>query len=133
MTEINDDLFFNDRQHQGKFLNWAFHRIQKEINEIEYMESEFGTAEWVKPTRPHQGRPPLGRDKQLAEIAKVDALRDEGYSFKLACELAGVPQGSYSRWRSRMKLEPYKKGVKGTRLGPKPEDAGSTPATSTVS
>lgn len=108
---INEDIFFNDRSHQGHFLDWAFERISKEVNEIEAMEEEFGTAEWFNPQK-RNGRPSISDEEKREIVDDVDRFRDQGYAYKLACELADVPQGTYSKWRHHLNMEPYK-GVQG--------------------
>ena len=124
--EINDDIFFNDRQQQSGFLNWAHERIQKEINEIEFMEKEYGTAEWHLPDA-QQGRPRATAEEKREVVAKVDKLRAEGYTYRLACECCDIYPGTYTKWKKLVT-----EGVKGTRPKRKSRDAGSTPATSTI-
>jgi len=128
---INEDILTNDRGSQSKFLDWAHERIQKEIDEIEFMEKEYGTAEWYIPET-KRGRPPATDEEKRDAVARVDELRGQGYTYRIACECCGVETSSYTRWRKELK-EQNNEGVKGTRLDGSPsQDAGSTPATSTL-
>ena len=110
---INDELFFNDRSQQGKFLDWAHERIKKEIEDIEYMEEEYGTAEWTIPTDERKPSPRLTDEQKLKLIEKVDGLRDDGYTYRLACECCDVAHSSYTKWRKQFGLPEYKQGGAG--------------------
>ena len=110
---INDELFFNDRSQQGKFLDWAHERIKKEIEDIEYMEEEYGTAEWTIPTGQRRPSPRLTDEQKLKLIEQVDGPRDDGYTYRLACECCDVAHSSYTKWRNKFGLPEYKQGGAG--------------------
>jgi|TARA_E500000318_G_scaffold21495_2_gene21944 hypothetical protein len=110
MTEINDELFFNDKADQSKFLDWAYERIKQEVQEIENMEKQFGTAEWYIASQ-RKGRPArVSGEEKLRLVNEIDKYRNSGYTYKIACECAGVPQGTYSKWRNDLGLGKYIKG-----------------------
>lgn len=109
MPEINDELFFNDKKDQSKFLDWAYQRIKQEVEEIESMEEEFGTAEWYIASQ-RKGRPTVNNEDKLRIVNEIDKYRNSGYTYRIACECAGVPQGTYSKWRRDLGLGKYKKG-----------------------
>ena len=108
--EINDDIFFNDRSSQTGFLSWAYERINKEVREIKRLEDEFDTAEWYIEEK-RRGRPSVNDDEKRELVQQVDKYRDEGYSYRLACELCDLPPGTYSKWRTVLEMGPYKKGA----------------------
>ena len=127
---INDDILTNDRASQSKFLDWAHRRISQEIQDIEFMEKEYGTAEWYLPEQ-RRGRKRASDEEKRDTVARVDKLREEGYTYRLACECCNVLPGTYTKWKNYLKKQDNE-GVKGTRLSDEAEDAGSTPATSTI-
>ena len=43
--EYNNDIFSNDRRSQKRFVDWAYDKIAQEMQRIEELEQEFGTAE----------------------------------------------------------------------------------------
>ena len=128
---VNEDILLNDSANMSGFLNWAFERIQKEIQDIEAMENEYGTAVWYQEqTR----RSPVNftDEEKRTRVAEVDKLRDEGYTFRLACECKDISKDQYAKWRRELKLNAYQKGAQGTRPVQLDGDAGSTPAASTM-
>jgi len=101
--EHNKDIFSNDRKSQKRFVDWAYDRIAQEMERIEELEEEFGTAEYVVPSRTNKSPKNLSDDKKIEAVLKIDKLREEGYSFKLASELCDIAPSTYTKWKRQFK------------------------------
>ena len=101
--EYNNDIFSNDRRSQKKFVDWAYDKIAEEIKRIEELEEEFGTAEYVVPSRTNKSPKNLSDDKKIETVLEIDKLREEGYSFKLASELCDIAPSTYTKWKRQFK------------------------------
>ena len=101
--EHNKDIFSNDRRSQKRFVDWAYDRIAEEMKHIEELEEEFGTAEYVVPSRTNKSPKNLSDDKKIEAVLKIDKLREEGYSFKLASELCDIAPSTYTKWKRQFK------------------------------
>jgi len=117
----------------GNFLDWAYEKLNKELCQIEAMEAEFGTAEWSETyTHYRNGTTARSHKEKRRIIKEVDDLRRSGCSLRTAAKLCGIGSTTYHDYRKECGLKNFKKGVKGTRPKRKSRDAGSTPATSTL-
>lgn len=110
--EINNDIFVNDRQHQASFLDWAYDKIKNEMKQIREMEEEFGTAEWYIEEDQEPREPRLTKDQKLEIIKKIDELRDQGYTYRIACGCLDIASSTYTKWRKALNLGKYKGGVR---------------------
>lgn len=91
----------------SNFLEWASKRIKDEIDEIDRMEAEYGNSEWVR-TKQCRGRPSKLSDEEKIElIQEVDKLRDEGKTYRDACEAMVIAPSSYTKWRKKFNLGFY--------------------------
>jgi len=110
----------------SNFLDWAHEKLTAEIRQIEEMEKEHGTGEWCKPTRGQKTR-----SQKLRIIDEIDELRRDGSGLKPAAKLCGICKTTYFQWREQLGLGKFNGGERVFDLT-QVKDAGSTPATSTL-
>lgn len=111
---INEDILLNDNDNMSGFLNWAYERINKEFQQIKAMENEYGTAVWYDEQKRRSPVNFTDKEKRTL-VAKVDKLRDQGYTFGLACECRNISKDQYAKWKKEFNLKAYQKGAQGTR------------------
>lgn len=98
----------------SSFLDWAHRRLNQEIKDIEEMEAEYGTAEWVKKPLPNNGKPAKPVEEMREIVKRIHRLRDEGYSGKEALAEVNIAKATYHRYRDGAGFKRYqKKGVQG--------------------
>ncbi len=101
--EYNNDIFSNDRRSQKRFVDWAYDKIAQEMERIEELEEEFGTAEYVVLSRTNKSPKNLSDEDKVQTVFNIDKLREEGYSFKLASELCDIAPSTYTKWKRQFK------------------------------
>tara|TARA_R100000654_G_scaffold66441_1_gene94652 strand:+ start:139 stop:447 length:309 start_codon:yes stop_codon:yes gene_type:complete len=100
--EINDDLLTNDRGSQQRFVDWAFSKINEEMKKIKALEDEFGTAEYLVPSRQNKSPTNLSDKEKIETVHKIDKLRAEGYSYKIASNLCDIAPSTYTKWKRKL-------------------------------
>ena len=100
--EVNDDLLNNDRHSQQRFVEWAFDKINEEMKKIKALEDEFGTAEYLVPSENKKAPVHFTKEKKIETVHKIDKLRAEGYSYKIASNLCDIAPSTYTKWKKKL-------------------------------
>lgn len=84
------------------FMRWAERRIAEEVERIERIEADQGTAVcFVEHNKlPYN----LTDEQKLSYINAVDALRSRGVGSMKACKQVGIHVSTYSQWRKKFGL-----------------------------
>jgi len=83
-------------------MRWAERRIAEEVERIERIEADQGTAVcFVEHNKlPYN----LTDEQKLSYINAVDALRSRGVGSMKACKQVGIHVSTYSQWRKKFGL-----------------------------
>jgi hypothetical protein len=84
------------------FVHWAHRRIAQEISEIEMMEKEYGTAEWTVPKRGKKNYSNISKEQRKEVVTKIDKLRKDGYSYRIAAKTLNIDPSTYTKWRKEL-------------------------------
>lgn len=84
------------------FIHWAHMRLQKELEDIEMMEREYGTAEWLVKKDDRKRRPSYTKKEKRRLVAEVDKLKKKGYTYRIAARTLNIDPSTYCKWKKQL-------------------------------